>query len=547
MSITFEEQIDQDLQAIVDDPVGFMNRQPTKLDVNDNPITGNSLFSADAVRQQAHIDASDDSRLRILQPEDANPPNSFSTRAAIASNDNPANLVDQLRYRQLGDMENADLRKATLDESPWSDDYWAMYKGVLGARYADPDFPESKDWQENYDYVRDTPAATILASGNTKQINQLSPAEKYDALIGDSNETLTKKMWQEGKHYYDRNGHVETWMGICHGWAPAAYMLDRPIKAITVKTPAGIPITFYPSDIKSLASLLWANAASPTRFIGGRCNDKEPSSDPATGRLTASQCFDTNPGAWHTAVVNQIGVARRSKVLDVTFDYEVWNQPIYSYEYRYFNPQTNRQVNSLAEATVALDNYSNDKFSQWRSAQTHSVVGIVMRLSYVVETSPNHRETDSARYDSIQKVTYYYDLELDAAGNIIGGEWYQNKHPDFLWTPGPDKRAVTRYDSQAGGDWQTDEALPASWRSAAQAAASQQSAPLAAIVERLIQATRDEDVRPEPEPPQPDPEPEPEPPQPDPDPPRPDPEPPQPSGSLLERLLDFLRRLFGGR
>jgi hypothetical protein len=492
MPNTIEQQINADLAAFARDPKAFMNRQPPKTDAAGNPVHGTTLFPQDAIDSLEYIEARDTQRMHILQP------GSVTARAAIASNDKPANLVDVLTYNKLSDMETAGLKKKSLAESPWSDDYWAIYKGILGARYADPNFPKASDWKKNYDYVRNAPAATILASGNATKINQLSPAEKYDALVGDTNESLTKAMWAEGKSYYNTNGSVETWMGICHGWSPAAYMLARPTKSVTLKTPSGVAIKFYPSDIKALSSLLWANAASATRFIGGRCNDKDPTADPVTGRVKSVDCFDTNPGTWHLSVINQIGVAKRGMVLDVTFDYEVWNQPLYAYEYRYFNPQTNQYANTLAEATVALSAYTNDQFKTYRGASSKSVVGIRMDVSYVVETVPSQSETNSPAQDAIQKVTYYYDVELDAAGTIVGGEWYTNKHPDFLWTPGKGLRAKTSYDAQATGTWAAGTAVPTAWRTAAKSASTQQSAPLAAIVEQLIKfangtqtATRD--------------------------------------------------------
>lgn len=484
MSDTIERQINADLAAFNADPKAFMNRQPPKTDAAGNPVNGFTVFSPDDIASKAYIDARDEQRLKILQG-DSGEPGGVGTRAAIRSNDKPANLVDSLKYTKLADMETAGLKKATLAESPWSDDYWAIYKGILGARYADASFPKSADWKQNYDYVRARPAASILSSGNATKINQLAPAEKYDALIGDSNETLTKKMWAEGKYYYDQNGSVESWMGICHGWAPAAYMLARPTKSVTVKTPGNIAIKFYPADIKALASLLWANAAGSTKFIGGRCNDSDPASDPNTGRATSADCFDTNPGTWHLSMINQIGAAKRSTVMDVTFDYEVWNQPVHAYEYRYFNPQSMYYSTTLAGATVSKAAFTSDRFKQYRGQYT-SVVGIHMDVSYVVETSPSQRETDTPSQDAIQKVTYYYDLELDAANNIIGGEWYTNKHPDFLWTPGKGIRAATAYESQASGSWAQGSTVPSTWRSAAKLASANQSAPLAAIVEQLI-------------------------------------------------------------
>ncbi|MEB4592869.1 hypothetical protein VSS37_17960 [Candidatus Thiothrix sp. Deng01] len=485
MSNTIEQQIDADLAAFTADPKTFMDRQPPKKDAQGNPVEGATLFSQEAIDDKSFIDAHDEQRMHILQPGEGEP-GGVSTRAAIASNDKPADLVDTLKYTRLDQMESANLMKASLAESPWSDDYWGIYKGILGARYADPSFPSSPDWKENSDYIRSHLAATILASGNATKINQLSPAEKYDALVGDSNFSLTLAMWQEGKGYYDKYGSVETWMGICHGWSPAAYMLARPTKSVTLKTPDNVSIKFYPSDIKALGSLLWAKAPSRYRFIGGRCNDKEPATDPTTGRVKSSQCFDTNPGTWHLAIVNQIGVSKRSMVMDVTFDYEVWNQPTHAYEYRYFNPQTMTYASSLAAATVSMAAFTNDKFRSFRGAQSKSVVGVRMDVSYVVETSPSQNETDSPSRDAIQQVTYYYDLELDASNNIVGGEWYNNKHPDFLWTPAKGSTAKTSYDPQATGSWPQGGAVPSAWRAAAKLASSKQSAPLAVIVEQLI-------------------------------------------------------------
>ncbi|HPQ96773.1 MAG TPA: hypothetical protein PLN94_14415, partial [Thiolinea sp.] len=420
------QSINERLAAFERDTPAFMNRQPEKEVIEG--FTGDSVTPLVGMRtDNAFVSAHDSLRQQTLAQGSR-----ISARAVAGAADNPASLVDNLRYNKLAEMAEKGLLQASLSETPWSDDYWGFYKGVLGARYADPDFPEADDWKKNQDYVLANPVRTILASNSATRINQLSPAEKYDALMGDDSFSLTAAMWQEGKRYYDSQGSVESWMGICHGWAPAAYMLDRPVRPVTLVTPANVPIKFFPADIKALASLLWANAAPRTRFIGGRCNDKEPEVDQPTGRVISERCFDTNPGSWHVAVVNQVGVAQRSMVLDVTFDYEVWNQPVYAYEYVYFNPQTRKATRSLAEATVKLADFSNDRFSRFRSTTTRSVVGISMKVQYVVETYPRQREEDSPAYDALHAVTYEYDLELDENDVIIGGEWDLNKHPDFL-------------------------------------------------------------------------------------------------------------------
>ena len=408
-------------------------------------------------------------------------------------------FVDKKPVLKLEEMEKENLRDAHLAETPWSDNYWPIYQGILGARYASPNFGSGANWKSFLDLVTKNSQSlkSISENGNALSFETLSPSEKYDLLIGDLTEGrkvyeagyLTPFMWGEGKAYWDSSGDVEGWMGICHGWAPASYMLNRPQKSVVTSTADGKnQLTFYPSDIKGLASYLWAKANVPTRFIGGRCNDKDVKTDPETGRPLSEACFDTNPANWHQIIVNQIGVAKRSFVMDATFDYEVWNQPIYSYSYKYFNPQTGREVKKLATATIPIAEFTKDKFKKFRSSRVAYVVGISMDVTYVVETSPTHDETDAPENDATSTASYMYDLELDKNMNIIGGEWYSNAHPDFLWNPVADGRASSIGDTQITGAWDARQPLPKFWRDIAVQTAIRAGLPLAAIVESLIEA-----------------------------------------------------------
>lgn len=266
-------------------------------------------------------------------------------------------------------------------------------------------------------------------------------------------------------------------------------MLPRPRKVVTVLAADGkTKVRFYPSDVKALASLLWANAGTPTRFIGGRCGEKSPKTD-ENGRLLSPAAFDTNPGTWHQCVVNQIGAAKRSFVMDATYDYEVWNQPVFSYEYSYFNPKTMKLVAGLREGTIARPDFKSDHFRRYRTSRYDSIVGVAMKVKYVVETSPSHAPEDMPSRDALREAGYNYDLELDAQGTILGGEWYQNRHPDFLWTPPPGARAMSESEEEATGEWIDGTSVPIPWRGAA-VRAGVSSTPLARIVERLIQLAR---------------------------------------------------------
>jgi hypothetical protein len=223
-----------------------------------------------------------------------------------------------------------------------------------------------------------------------------------------------------------------SWLGTCLIYD------EKTVKSVTLTAHDGeTQITFRPTDIKALASLLWASNTYHSKFVGGRCNDKEPETD-ENGRIQSQECFDNNPGAWHIAVTNEIGANKNTFVMDATYDYEVWNHPISSYSTSYFNPVT-MDFSGLKESIVAIKDFNNDKFKSYRDERTKYVVGVTMSVRYLVETNPSLATSDEPYHDGYHTAYYEYDLELDENYNIIGGEWYSNKHPDFLWTPSTSK------------------------------------------------------------------------------------------------------------
>lgn len=405
-------------------------------------------------------------------------------------NDLAQNLVDnEILETNIYSIHEKNLTTSEVDKVPWTDDYWPIYKGILGNRYAIEEFDEIDQWENANNFVIQNPAQDIFDSKSMDSINKLSPGEKYDLLIGENNFYLTKHGWQQGKMYHERYNNVETWMGICHGWAPASYMLDRPTKKVTVKAFDGkTDITFYPSDIKALASLLWANTRSETRFVGGRCSDKNPKRD-ENGRLISNDCKDTNPATWHLSLINQVGISKRSFVMDATYDYEVWNHPIIGYRYKYFNPKTKEPTEEISEAIVSISEFNNDKFKKYRSHKTKKIIGIALEVTYAIEGAPIQRDEDQELYDFQNSAYYQYDLELDQENNIIGGEWYRNAHPDFLWTPPKDTRALTYGDYYLLGqpNWDGKQEISSQWSEMANVMAQRTGAPLAKIVESLIE------------------------------------------------------------
>ena len=445
--------------------------------------------------------------------------------------DMPYHLIDnpQTLISNLSTIDSMQIYSAKLDPAtqPWSDDYWPHYKGMTAKRYAESKYIGLNDFLYNMSLVTTQQSALSAIWGNQHAVendwNVLSPAEKYDLLIGyDTVPTserealrrrlgyndynipdglLTPHQWSEGANYYYRSKFVESWMGLCHGWAAASYVVPRPSHSIELPA-ANNPnrkIKFYPSDIKALTTLLWSSQTGTTKYAGGRCYDQNPTVDPETGRVISQDCFDTNPSAFHLSLVHQIAREKRSFIMDATYDYQVWNHPIIGYHYVYFDP-TDSTKTSYRWQDVARDKNDPqfliaDKFRKFRTKNGsgqyfQNVVGVYVNVEYLVETNPVQRSTDTFENDAARTVRYMYDLELSPNGDVVGGEWYNNVHPDFLWAIPSGayeaKKHHTSLDSHLREDWDGVSSLPLDWQEAARTRAQSEGKPLAKIVDALV-------------------------------------------------------------
>ena len=392
-------------------------------------------------------------------------------------------LIEPDHLRTLAVMEEKGLMHGQVPRAPWSDSFWPMQKGVIARRWLDRGFPDSRTFIDNYNYYLSNPPSTM-------PVNSMSPAEKYDLLVGDYSFALTSANWSEGRLSWDQKGAVPGWAGICHGWAPASIMMPAPKRSVTVPAASGTLITFYPSDIKGLASAAWGNAPPKNFFVGNRCNVSRPKED-AMGRVIDPGCFDVNPGTWHMAVVNEIGYRKRSFVIDAQYDFQIWNYPLYSYRYNYFNPQTLETSENLGGSIVKIESFTIDKFKKYRNPQAKYVVGIAMEISYAIETAPSTKPLQKPRLHAVKML---YDVELDGEGAIVGGEWYSNFHPDFIWHFAPTSRALSigeKAMSEAMG-WDGASPLPLALQDAARKSSSH-GQPLATVVETLVRLSQQVD------------------------------------------------------
>lgn len=279
-------------------------------------------------------------------------------------------------------------------------------------------------------------AQKMVDAGEASNLQAALPAATEKALAERDNYVIKKK-----------NTYMATWEGICHGWATAAGNLPRPRKAVTFKLPDGRDLKFYPEDIKGLISLMWANSTiqdgkflnKEGKNIGGgiimqglRCNEKKPRKDEwgryydhrpdAFSKKLEPRCVGVHPAIWHLGLVNIIGKQGRSFIVERKIKAAVDNHPMWSYKMEYFNPYTGVYSEKLEDVYMPFSE-KHDQFAKFRNPETRFIVGVKTEMVYLDWARPKRRDTNSEEDDCEVAKSMLYDLELDANGNIIGGQW----------------------------------------------------------------------------------------------------------------------------
>ena len=284
---------------------------------------------------------------------------------------------------------------AKIDQTPWSDTYWPDNQGGIAYRW-------HGDQQNGHEY---RPFSLYDVSQlSQKEISKLSPAEKFAVFTNDPSYAL----WQN--EVRRTNPAASSWNGICHGWATASLLFQEP-KAITVHGSNGIEVPFGSSDIKALLTLYAADYAprQGARSLAQRC-DIDLNAHPEA--RNNPECRDVNAGAFHLVLTNEIGFFHRGFIADIDRGIQVWNQPIFGFS-------------SVVTGTM-------QGASPGAAPGTVQEVSVTTTTTYGAETNPfwvSHGTTARSK-------DFKYRLELDAYGQIIGGEWLADERPDFLWATG---------------------------------------------------------------------------------------------------------------
>jgi hypothetical protein len=365
------------------------------------------------------------------------------------------------------DLDQMGLSRAKTPTQPWTSSYWPDTVGGIATRYGRKTVLGQKidtvlnygwnkgQWKDkNYRLKKN-----VLSFSEDEIAQKLSPAEKYDLLMGDMDFTLTNNIVAEIDYRFDHKldwktgvwseqKGMSTWVGICDGWTVASLHTPRPVRAVRVRGATGQMVTFYPDDLKALVSHLYArtNQWLGIERVGNRC-EKRSAGRYELGRPKDSDCRDVDAGLWHTTVMNRIGIDHRGFVIDVDNNNKVNNHPVFGYEAQYFNPLTGK-FDSIQKSIVPIDQVVDRKSELFHPDATH-MVGVKMTVTMLDYDWPTGEEVDSRAYDKLRTTTYVYALEMNSQGEVLGGEWQSQgkkflffgdnseKQPDMLWMIAP--------------------------------------------------------------------------------------------------------------
>lgn len=352
----------------------------------------------------------------------------------------PARLSQRLNYK-LADLPKTgkldkpvwkDRYPQAVGKAPnaWADTYWPTVSGSSNHRW---DGRAEKSPLEKYDAAFNNAPGCATQPADTCGATAKKDWDEYFKCAGPA----AKWQMQHFQSLYEQIDGVDNdadgstdecdssddegaqgWWGLCHAWTPAALLEPEPQKAVTHNG-----VTFSVGDIKALIQTVYDR--NEAMMLGGRCNAKE--FDPDNTTSANDKCYDSNPGALHVVVTNFIGINDSALAMDKTASYEVWNQPIISYE-------VTQQEKVTATRAMQCVGGTGDKYTHNTNAK--ELYEVTMTLEYLVEGSASRTPLgmdDYTRYDS-----YHYILEVGSYGKVIGGRYCtdsESDHPDFLWAP----------------------------------------------------------------------------------------------------------------
>jgi len=355
-------------------------------------------------------------------------------------------LIPNAMLRPIGTEENialisGDLKiesgfKALMKSAPsekillkalWANEMWSFENGGI-CRRKDKGYQAQTTWADRYRYIELNPLEEIIRERSSidleKRVQNLSPTEKYDLLMGNLDAPLTRFFWNYQKELNDKK-ELFSWRGVCEGSAAASafWRGGEPIRSLRIPSIiVGLKISFSALDLKALAAIAFSQFQAEIPFLGLKNLNPKPDKGQANEFLSP-ESFSLNPATLFLAVLNLGAIHGLPLIMDKEPLQPVWSVPIQSYRYRILG---------------SIDT-KRDIYSHWRHAKATEIIEVEMKLEYADVNRRGIREEGRVAAP-LESLKMKFDLELNCQDpeypndcKILGGEWREDPHPDFLY------------------------------------------------------------------------------------------------------------------
>lgn len=284
---------------------------------------------------------------------------------------NESASIEMLNRSDVKRFASLSLRgDLNLKEKLWTGETWPLNQGSINRRWLSHD-PGG--------FYHEPPGKEELFWLTQDEINQLSPSEKFDILLGRYHYPLK----EEVASFADPRATDH--MTLLEGWILSTLFHQEPTPK-TLTNPDGIVVSFGSSDIKGLLAYFY-KSFHDTKIVSELGKTKE-----------------INPGTFHVVLANKV-FRNEPFIID--------NFPVLGYVSR-------------------VDQESTDL-----SGTPPGTVKVLSVRTKVTFLSHGHTPTmNPVRGTELQLKTgreFSYWLFVNPFGEIVGGEWQGEERPRHLW------------------------------------------------------------------------------------------------------------------
>lgn len=228
-------------------------------------------------------------------------------------------------------------------------------------------------------------------------LSQLSPPEKFDLFLGNSNWSFSKFIKKSQNNLLESEFKTEL------AFSETILKFKDP-RSLVLEGKTNLNIPFGSSDIGALlfASILF-DEKSNYKIIGSPCKI-------TLNKENVAQCEGINPGSFHILLSNFIGLQDKGIILDLKRDKKTELRPVVGY--------------------VSNFQAIEGPISKMASKKTKRELLVTTFIKFVRPRMPRWSQDYSSNTRGFE--SYNYTLELDNENNIVGGRWISFNRPDFM-------------------------------------------------------------------------------------------------------------------